>query len=391
MSRSNYIISMMHSFSTKDYENFINDCYDLIKFEETKGNFKLAMKMRDALEKPLPTVGNGRLSKSALSLTPIDAPINTKPFSNSNQINNEDDFFELKESTIKLNQVVLEKQTLNSINDVIHQWKNTEKLANYNLVPQSKLLFYGQPGTGKTFTAHAIANELNLQVLYMNFDSLVSSFLGKTGSNLGRIFKYANKRPCLLLIDELDAIGKKRDDSQELGELKRIVISLLQNLDNISSRSLVVACTNHEHLLDRALWRRFDSMIEFKIPSEKERIKIVEQTLIDRRMKLDNYWIQNIGAVTRGFSPSNIIKAVENGIRRWVLNSDKESQVYLIIIEEVIKLLDLDQLSMQEKIEVAKTLRNGSRIYTLSYLSNLMDIPKSTLHKKLKGDDNNYE
>ncbi|MGF9937181.1 ATP-binding protein [Bacillus anthracis] len=385
MSKSNYIISMIHSFSTKDYEGFVKDCYDLIKFEETKGNFKIAMKMREALEKPSPK--SSKIAPNSLTLEPINKFQTNKSILNFSSKNDDDDnFFELRKSTIKLNEVILGDNVLDSISNIISQWKNKEKLAKFNLVPQSKVLFYGLPGTGKTFTAYAIANELNLEVVYINFDSVVSSFLGKTGSNLGKIFKFANSRPCLLLIDELDAIGKMRDDSRELGELKRIVISLLQNLDNLSAQSLVIACTNHEKLLDKALWRRFDGIIEFKLPSQKERITVIENTLIKSKIKLDNGWIKSIGEITENFSPANIIKGVENGIRRWVIEANKEIRVYPLIVEEILKLLDLEGLSLQKKVEISRKLRDESRIFTLAYLSNIMDIPKSTLHKKLKGD-----
>ncbi|MCU4712942.1 ATP-binding protein [Bacillus cereus] len=384
MSKSNYIISMIHSFATEDYEGFVNDCYDLIKFEEEKGNFKIAMKMREALEKSRPKPR--KVTQASLSLEPINNFQVHKTISNLSSKNDDENFFELRKSDTKLEQVILGENVLDSIKDVINQWKNRDKLAKFNLVPQSKVLFYGLPGTGKTFTAYAIAHELNLEVVYINFDSVVSSFLGKTGSNLGKIFKFANSRPCLLLIDELDAIGKMRDDSRELGELKRIVISLLQNLDNLSSQSLVIACTNHENLLDKALWRRFDGIIEFKLPSENERITVIENTLNNSKIKLDKGWIKSIGEITEHFSPANLIKGVENGVRRWVIQSDKEIRVYPMIVEEILKLLDLEGLSLQKKVEISRKLRDESRIFTLAYLSNMMGVPKSTLHKKLKGD-----
>jgi SpoVK/Ycf46/Vps4 family AAA+-type ATPase len=135
------------------------------------------------------------------------------------------------------------------------------------LLPSHKLLFCGPPGCGKTATAEALANELGLPLLYVRFDSVVSSLLGETASNLRKVFDYASRGTWVLLFDEFDAIGRSRADTSEHGELKRVVNTFLQLLDGFSGRSLVIAATNFEQSLDSALWRRFDEIIRFEKPT----------------------------------------------------------------------------------------------------------------------------
>lgn len=117
------------------------------------------------------------------------------------------------------------------------------------------LLMYGPPGTGKNRIARFIAQELSLDLYVTRLDGLISSFLGSTLKNIRTLFDFAAKTPCILFLDEFDVIAKLRGDSQELGELKRVVNSFIQNLDNVGNQSIVVAATNHEELLDSAIWR----------------------------------------------------------------------------------------------------------------------------------------
>src|SRR5690606_18619651 len=122
-------------------------------------------------------------------------------------------------------------------------------------------------GCGKTHLARYIASAVGMRLYSVSFDALVSSFLGETASNVRQVFSFASANRCALFIDEVDAIGKLRDDANDLGELKRVVISLLQNIDRASTRSLILAATNHPHALDVALWRRFEVAWELPFPN----------------------------------------------------------------------------------------------------------------------------
>jgi len=150
-------------------------------------------------------------------------------------------------------------------------WRSTEIICTlHGFQPATKLLFCGPPGCGKTLCAEIIASELGLPLLYTRFDAIVSSYLGETAANLRKVFEYASSSRWVVLFDEFDAIGKARDDAAEHGELKRVINSFLQLLDGFTAPSILIAATNHEQLLDPALWRRFDEILVFPRPSVHE-------------------------------------------------------------------------------------------------------------------------
>ncbi len=151
---------------------------------------------------------------------------------------------------------------------VIEERKLATKLRLSGLEPMKALLFKGPPGVGKTMASQWIARELGLPLLTLDLASVMSSLLGKTGTNVRAVIDYARGFPCVLLLDEFDSIAKRRDDERDVGELKRLVTVLLQAIDEWPSTSLLVAATNHAELLDPAVWRRFDLLLDFDSPSE---------------------------------------------------------------------------------------------------------------------------
>lgn len=163
--------------------------------------------------------------------------------------------------------IVLSDIVKKQINDFIELINNQDKLEAAGVEISKTLLLYGKPGCGKTSIAHFISEQTGLPLLVARLDTLVSSLLGNTAKNIRQIFDYAKSRPCILFLDEFDAIAKARDDIHELGELKRVINSLLQNIDAFPSSSVLIAATNHQELLDRAIWRRFQTTVEIGIPS----------------------------------------------------------------------------------------------------------------------------
>lgn len=160
---------------------------------------------------------------------------------------------------------------------IVDEWRNLEALSTVDIIPSKTCLVYGEPGTGKTQLALWIARELQLPVVLVRLDGLVSSFLGTTARNIGNLFSFANRYRCILLLDEFDAIAKVRDDPQEVGEIKRVVNTLLQNLDGRQSIGLTIGITNHPKLLDPAVWRRFEIQLEIPKPDFQVRKAIAEQ------------------------------------------------------------------------------------------------------------------
>lgn len=153
-----------------------------------------------------------------------------------------------------------------AIDTIIDEWTNFDALAEIDIRPSKTCLIYGVPGTGKTRLALWIAQRLDLPVVLVKLDGLVSSFLGTTARNIGNLFTFANRHRCVLLLDEFDAIAKVRDDPQEVGEIKRVVNALLQNLDIRRDVGFTIGITNHPKLLDSAVWRRFEVQLEIPKP-----------------------------------------------------------------------------------------------------------------------------
>ena len=175
---------------------------------------------------------------------------------------------EVLEPRRRLEELVLDLETRASLCRIVTENRKTDLLRTYGARPANRILFCGPPGCGKTVSAEAIAAELGVPLTLVRFDAVVSSFLGETAANLRKVFDYARSRPMVLFFDEFDAIGKDRASVEEHGELKRVVNSFLQILDGFRSDTVTIAATNHEGLLDSALWRRFDEIVEFGRPDQ---------------------------------------------------------------------------------------------------------------------------
>ncbi len=164
---------------------------------------------------------------------------------------------------------------------VIFERENANKLLDSGLVPIRSMIFEGPPGLGKTLAAKWLARELDLPLLVLDLATVMSSFLGKTGSNIRSVLNYASTFPCVLLLDEFDAIAKRRDDDHDVGELKRLVTVLLQAIDDWPTASVLIAATNHGELLDPAVWRRFDLNIHFEYPNQPSIERVLRSRGID--------------------------------------------------------------------------------------------------------------
>jgi SpoVK/Ycf46/Vps4 family AAA+-type ATPase len=181
------------------------------------------------------------------------------------------------------------------------------------LDPTRTVLFVGPPGVGKTLSARWIASQLGLKLLILDLSAVMSSFLGRTGNNVRSVLDYAKQHQCVLLLDEFDAIAKRRDDSTEIGELKRLVTVLLQEIDEWPTSGILIAATNHADLLDTAVWRRFDQIIEFKKPTIIEVKKATAQYLYDSNLTYE--WINVLTVLFFDHSYSDIERSLRS-IRR---------------------------------------------------------------------------
>ncbi len=202
------------------------------------------------------------------------------------------------------------------VNSVIH----FDKLQSYSAALPLRLMLYGPPGTGKTQTAKWIASELSLPLLTVRCDTLISSLLGQTSKNLRRVFEYASDRPCVLFLDEFDALANSRGNEKDIGELQRVVISLLQNIDALENNVILLAASNHEKLLDRAIWRRFPFQIPLPLPDAALRHELWTSMLGSEVIKgLD---MELLVAKSEGISGALIEQVVMDAKRHAILSGD---------------------------------------------------------------------
>jgi len=256
------------------------------------------------------------------------------------------------------------------------------------------LLMYGPPGTGKSRLARFIAQELSLDLYVARLDGLISSFLGSTSKNIRALFDFAAKTPCVLFLDEFDALAKLRGDTQELGELKRVVNSFIQNLDTLGTQSIVVAATNHEELLDSAIWRRFSYRIALTFPSEEQRHVMWVQFISP--LQFTTREIELLVDLSEGFSGSDIREVCLRLHRRRTTTQkqpemkDAFQVLQNMAIGEGEERRFLACLRGKDEQTIAIVLRErNAKLYSHSALADLLGISKATAHRRAKGVMNN--
>ncbi len=206
-----------------------------------------------------------------------------------------------------------------AIDDLLREWERADELNRIGARPNTRCLIYGPPGVGKTKLAHYLAKRLSLPCVEARLDGLVSSFLGTTARNIGALFDFANRYRCVLFLDEFDAIAKARDDAQEVGEIKRVVNTLLQSIDRRNGRGFSIAATNHEHMLDTAVWRRFDARIQLPLPDEDTRGRLLDKFV--RPLRLQEHERKFLLWATAEMSGADIETLVSAGKRFIVMST----------------------------------------------------------------------
>ena len=208
----------------------------------------------------------------------IESSKNNKPRLKSIDSNLQGLFLEIYPQE-RLSDLVVAPQIKERIERIIHEFTYKDKLFKHNLENRRKIMFSGNPGTGKTMTASIIANELKLPIYVVLMDKIVTKYMGETSAKLRQIFDFIEDVPAVYLFDEFDAIGGQRGKDNEVGEMRRVLNSFLQFIERDHSDSLIIAATNNLELLDQALFRRFDDVIHYQLPTDNEKIQLLKNRL----------------------------------------------------------------------------------------------------------------
>jgi SpoVK/Ycf46/Vps4 family AAA+-type ATPase len=225
---------------------------------------------------------------------------------------------DLREPVRRIEDAVLSDETRSAVEEVLQEHHHQERLASYGLRAADRLLFYGPPGCGKTLTAEVIAAELGLPLAIVRVDAAVSSYLGETAANLRKVFDFAAANASVVLFDEFDALAKERADEAEHGELRRVVNAVLQMMDAYAGRSVLIAATNHESILDFAVWRRFEEVLLFEPPNLEQLRRLLALKLrgVRREFEVED------GAVTalfKGMTHADVERVLRRAIKDMVL------------------------------------------------------------------------
>ncbi|HEV3110001.1 MAG TPA: ATP-binding protein [Candidatus Binataceae bacterium] len=266
MARSDLLKRLFVSYQRKDDQGFRKAADEIIEDERKKHHITAANELLRCLRNGSRDYTVRQPQEFASEAPPLDSDRKTP-------------LFTIRRPGRYLEELVLDERVHSFLERVMLEFRSWEILEANGLVPVRRILFCGPSGCGKTVTAEAIASELGLALLSVRFDSVVSSLLGETAANLHKVFDYARRDQFVVLFDEFDAIGRSRDDITEHGEIKRVVSSFLQILDNFEGRCLIIAATNFEEVLDPAIWRRFDDVVRFERPTFHAMRRMIDKRL----------------------------------------------------------------------------------------------------------------
>lgn len=228
---------------------------------------------------------------------------------------------------------LLASSVVDPIIQLIKERKQIKKLATLGLHPTKSSVFVGAPGVGKTITARWIAAQLGVPLLVLDLTAVMSSLLGKSGANIRSALDYAKRTPCVLFLDEIDAIAKRRSDESDVGELKRLVTVILQEVDEWPSTGLLLAATNHPELIDPALWRRFDLVIEFKSP-DAQTLEVAIRRFLGPDLPKFEKWIGILSYAFQNHSFSDIEREIQRFRRTLALGGSSAQKLIEDLAEQ---------------------------------------------------------
>nr|VFK57085.1 MAG: ATPase family associated with various cellular activities (AAA) [Candidatus Kentron sp. TC] len=306
MAQADLLVDLLKSASNGDQLAFRKVAERLVQEERAKGHRILADRLAKALRPDAFTANR----KSA-------------PGRNNGDGQHRDSIYEITPERT-LDSLVLPDNIRNRIDEVVEEQHRAELLHAYNLHARNRLLFAGPPGNGKTALAEALAFALMVPLVVVRYETLIGSYLGETSGRLKHVLDYARTQRCVLFFDEFETLGKERGDTRETGEIKRVVSSLLLQIDALPDYVVLVAASNHPELLDRAVWRRFQVRIELPTPSRQQLIRYIE-SIAERCKTHFGYAPETLAGHLQGQSFAEVEEFCLGVVRRAILDRRTEN------------------------------------------------------------------
>lgn len=305
MAKADYILSLIKSHYDSEPERFTTLALQIAAYEAKLGHATVAQEIKSFVDKAKENKFKNKTFTGDLQGLIIE----NSPFGH-------------------LNDLIAPPTMKDKINRIVSEFVQRDKLRKHDLENRRKILLSGPPGTGKTLTASIIANELRLPLYTILMDKMVTKFMGETSAKLRQIFDLIQQKQGVFLFDEFDAIGGERSRDNDVGEMRRVLNSFLQFIERDNSESLIIAITNNQKLLDTALFRRFDDVIIYKLPSPKEKMELLKNRLA-RYNRTVNFkkLLPNIN----GLSHAEITLACLDAIKETVLNEKQSMNNQLIL------------------------------------------------------------
>ncbi|MGK2742255.1 AAA family ATPase [Tepidicaulis sp. LMO-SS28] len=302
MPTADQLKALLSSHAEGDDAQFFSVAMQIAAAEARQGHGRLAKELRTLIDK-----AKSRSGVEAATPIPLAKPRGELA-----------DLLSVTYPTTKLSDMVLAENVAGRLSRVIREHKAVRSIRSRGLSPRRKLLLIGNPGTGKTLTASALAGELGVPLFVIRLDGLITKFMGETAAKLRLVFDAMNQSRGVYLFDEFDSIGSERGLGNDVGEMRRVVNSFLQMVERDDSDSLVIAATNHIALLDRALFRRFDDIVEFALPDEKQ-IKTLMQNKLSGTVVQNARWT-TLSKTALGLSYADIVRAIEDAIKTVLID-----------------------------------------------------------------------
>jgi SpoVK/Ycf46/Vps4 family AAA+-type ATPase len=283
---------------------------------------------------------------------------------------------------------ILNQRVFHEIDRFIQLQRYADQFVREGIPAPRSLLLFGPPGCGKSTTAQYVAKKLGLPLFIVRLDAVMSSFLGTTAKNLRMVFEHAARRAAVLFLDEFDALAKMRDDSNEVGEIKRIVNSLIQNMDTFP-RLYVIAATNHEHLLDPAIWRRFDVIVNLPLPDLEERAAFLRRFLGQHEIDENN--LRWVAIMTEECTGYDIAQMAIRTRQEKAVNPD--GSILYLLVREVWRHLDENKPAThrptEDKSSIVKFIdsRTNGKVpaKTMEEMTGISDSTVARI-RRIKGD-----